>query len=261
MNPCILATTYILAVVCTTSYSSQFTYALIGMLLLGLQHVPTPALFLSALLAAQLVSSQSVATTIVVTVAPAIPSDAPSFVDHDAFTSAILNSTNTYRATYNASAVRWNSTLEDFAQSYLDTSSSSSSSSSRRRDGETCDMQHSGGPYGENLALGCSTAGSCVDAWASEVAAYDYGAPGFGETTGHFTQLVWRDTTDVGCGAKLCPGNGGWYLACEYWPRGNVEGAYADEVGQPQGVGAGLRPSLATMLVGAAAVVACWGLV
>ncbi|KAI4865510.1 PR-1-like protein [Hypoxylon rubiginosum] len=221
-----------------------------------LPHTAIPLYVLLFLLAfAQLVNCQTVVQTIVVTVAPAIPSEAPSFVDHDAFTSAILNSTNTYRATYNASAVRWNSTLESFASTYVQ-------SSSRRRDGETCDMKHSGGPYGENLALGCSDAGSCVDAWASEAAAYDYGDPKFGEDTGHFTQLVWRDTTDVGCGAKLCPGNGGWYLACEYWPRGNVEGAYSDEVGQPEGVGTVLRPSgLAAVLVAAGAVVTWWGLV
>ncbi|KAI0169996.1 PR-1-like protein [Hypoxylon sp. FL1284] len=197
---------------------------------------------------------QTVVQTVVVTAAPSIPSEAPSFVDHDAFTSAILNSTNTYRTNYNASSVRWNSTLESFATTYL--------RSSRKRDGATCDMKHSGGPYGENLALGCSDAGSCVDAWASEVAAYDYDDPGFAEDTGHFTQLVWHDTTDVGCGAKLCPGNGGWYLACEYWPRGNVEGAYADQVGRPEGAGAVPRPSgRAAVLVAAAAVVAWWVLV
>ncbi|KAI1445963.1 PR-1-like protein [Annulohypoxylon stygium] len=199
-----------------------------------------------------LVASQSIYTTIVVTVAPPIPSDAPSFTDHDTFTSAILNSTNTYRTSYNASAVRWNSTLESFASSYLyshaytklkrdglnpnnnnssmNASIPATSTIEAKRDGQSCHMAHSGGPYGENLALGCSDAPSCVDMWASEVTGYDYASPGFGESTGHFTQLVWKDTTDVGCGAVLCPGNGGWYLACEYWPRGNIIGAFGGEV-------------------------------
>ncbi|KAI6082846.1 PR-1-like protein [Hypoxylon rubiginosum] len=221
-----------------------------------LPHITIPISFLFFLTLIQLVNCQSVVSTIVVTVGPAIPSDAPSFVDHDTFTSAILNSTNTYRATYNASSVRWNSTLESFASTYVQ-----SSSRKRDDDDEKCMMKHSGGPYGENLALGCSTAGSCVDAWASEVSKYDFDDPGFGEETGHFTQLVWRDTTDVGCGAKLCPGNGGWYLACEYWPRGNVEGGYSEEVSRPEGMGVVVRPSgCAALLVAAGAVVAWWGL-
>ncbi|KAI1138111.1 PR-1-like protein [Hypoxylon sp. FL0543] len=213
---------------------------------------------LSLFILAHLASSQSVVQTIVVTVAPPIPSEAPSFVDHDTFTSAILNSTNVYRSNYNASAVRWNATLEAFASSYL------AQHAQRADGGETCTMRHSGGPYGENLALGCSDAGSCVDMWAGEAAQYDYGHPGFGENTGHFTQLVWKNTTDVGCGARLCAGNGGWYLACEYWPRGNIIGAFADEVGEPESGAAGWRrPSwgVVDVFVLGAAAVAWWGLV
>ncbi|KAI2618967.1 PR-1-like protein [Hypomontagnella submonticulosa] len=197
--------------------------------------ITTFFLLLSSLIFAPLASSQTVVLTNVVTVAAPIPSKAPSFVDHDTFISAILNSTNVHRAAYNASEVRWNSTLADFASSYL-----TSHSNGRRDDddeAETCTMKHSGGPYGENLALGCSEAGPCVDLWAGEASLYNYDDPVFGEDTGHFTQLVWRNTTDVGCGAKLCPGNGGWYLACEYWPRGNVIGAFAEEVSRPVGGG------------------------
>lgn len=73
---------------------------------------------------------------------------------------------------------------------------------------------------------------------------YDFKKPtGFSEETGHFTQLVWRTTTDVGCAAIDCGyGNGtddnekrgdtgsytraqGWYVVCEYSPPGNVMGA------------------------------------
>ncbi|OTB01316.1 hypothetical protein M426DRAFT_323585 [Hypoxylon sp. CI-4A] len=220
-----------------------------------------PILLLPLLTITNPAAAQDVVQTIVITVSPPIPSEAPSFVDHDAFTSAILNSTNYYRESYNASTVRWNSTLESFASSYLQ------AHSTRDDNDEKCNMHHSGGPYGENLALGCSDATSCVDMWASEVAEYDYGDPGFGETTGHFTQLVWRDTTDVGCGAKLCPGNGGWYLACEYWPRGNIIGAFADEVSElvsgAAAVGAGLgRPwGWVDGVVFGAVVAAWWGLV
>ncbi|KAI1799015.1 PR-1-like protein [Daldinia bambusicola] len=210
-------------------------------------------------------TTQTVARTVTVTVPPPIPSDAPSFADHVAFTYAILNSTNFHRAAHNASAVRWNATLEDFATGYL------SAHSSRDDDGdgkerETCTMKHSGGPYGENLALGCADAGDCVDMWAHEAVQYDFDYPGFTHETGHFTQLVWRDTTDVGCGAKLCPGNYGWYLVCEYWPRGNIVGAFREEVERESGaaaVGGGRMGNGAGewVVVVGAAVVAWWGLV
>ena len=67
---------------------------------------------------------------------------------------------------------------------------------------------------------------------------YDFQLPtGYTEETGHFTQLVWRDTTDVGCAAVDCGYNAdsdsdgeggrprrakGWYVVCEYSPGGNT---------------------------------------
>ncbi|MBN1209800.1 MAG: hypothetical protein JXB05_33430 [Myxococcaceae bacterium] len=57
------------------------------------------------------------------------------------------------------------------------------------------------------------TTAGVVQSWASEAASYDYGtnacAPG--KQCGHYTQIVWRSTTQVGCATKLCnsspPGN------------------------------------------------------
>lgn len=42
-------------------------------------------------------------------------------------------------------------------------------------------------------------------AWGDEGDIYDFGLPtGFSEETGHFTQLVWKATTQVGCAAVNC---------------------------------------------------------
>ncbi|RFU31347.1 hypothetical protein B7463_g4996, partial [Scytalidium lignicola] len=84
-----------------------------------------------------------------------------------------------------------------------------------------------GGPTGENLAAGYPNASASIDAWGLEREKYNFNKPGFSEATGHFTQLVWSNTTSVGCGRVNCSGkNGtpGWYVVCEYYPRGNVVG-------------------------------------
>lgn len=155
-------------------------------------------------------------SVVIVTVQPPIPSNEPSYADQSLFTSAILNSTNTYRAEHNASAVSWNNTLATFATDYL----------SKDTD---CKFAHSGGPYGENIAIGYATCTTAVEAWGDERKEYDFNKGEFTEQTGHFTQLVWKDTTTVGCGRMLC-GHRGWFLACEYWPRGNVIGEFKQEV-------------------------------
>lgn len=59
---------------------------------------------------------------------------------------------------------------------------------------------------------------SAVDAWYNEVASYSYSNPGWSGATGHFTQLVWKDTTRVGCGynARCAMAT----YVCQYAPAG-----------------------------------------
>lgn len=170
------------------------------------------------LLSALLLLRAATASVVTVTAAPAIPSQEPSYSKRYVFTSAMLNSTNVYRREHNATAVTWNDTLASFAKGYLDKAAS-----------DSCKFAHSGGPYGENIAIGYANATASVEAWGDERDKYNFGKPGFTEATGHFTQLVWKNTTTIGCERTLC-GTKGWFVACEYWPRGNVQGQYAEEV-------------------------------
>lgn len=189
------------------------------------------------------------ATTITVTAAPSIPSKEPSYSKRYVFTSAVLNSTNTYRQQHNASSLAWNATLASFAASYLD-----------KAQKDDCKFEHSGGPYGENIAIGYGNATAALEAWGDERKEYNFREPGFDHATGHFTQLVWKDTTTVGCERVLCDGVKGWFVACEYWPRGNVQGKFGDEVqnelgsgekNSAQRIGGGM--GLVTMMMSA-----CW---
>ena len=92
-------------------------------------------------------------------------------------------------------------------------------------------MQHSGGKYGENLAAGTASVldGERVsEMWYDEVAKYSFKNPRFSMETGHFTQVVWTTTTQVGCGMAQCKGMDIW--VCNYDPPGNVKGQYRENV-------------------------------
>jgi hypothetical protein len=58
---------------------------------------------------------------------------------------------------------------------------------------------------------------------------------------GHFTQIVWKSTQQVGCATQYCPNGlqnaGGitpYFTVCNYYPPGNIRGAYSN-VGAPLG--------------------------
>ena len=134
---------------------------------------------------------------------------------------------NALRAKHCAGALTWSPKLADFAQKWANTLAA-----------KGCMFGHSNGDYGENLAAGTIGAldpKGTVDYWYSEIKDYKFPNGGFSMTTGHFTQLVWRATTHVGCGHAQCKGNDIW--VCEYDPPGNVDGEYRDNV-KP----AGCRP-------------------
>ena len=68
--------------------------------------------------------------------------------------------------------------------------------------------------------------GGAIDSWANEKAYYDYANnTGNGHTVGHYTQVVWKNTTKVGCGkAKVTTEYGGTFVVCRYTSPGNFNG-------------------------------------
>lgn len=168
--------------------------------------------FIPPLVAADNLLSNRDART--VTVYATAPTSAPStsYTTQSALVASALNSTNHFRAQHGAIALTWNKSLANAASSWA----------------SKCQWRHSGDPTGENLALGYPEMASAVDAWGNERDLYDFSLPtGFSEETAHFTQLVWKDTTSVGCAAVDCSGKNslkGYLVVCEYWPAGNVVG-------------------------------------
>lgn len=91
-------------------------------------------------------------------------------------------------------------------------------------------FEHSRNPnYGENLYEISGTPGAAfatpeqvIDAWASEARNYDYHSNRCRSVCGHYTQLVWRDTKEVGCAVASRRGREVW--VCNYSPPGNYVG-------------------------------------
>ncbi len=101
---------------------------------------------------------------------------------------------------------------------------------------DACRYRHSGGELGENLfavAGRTATVEEVVAAWGDEDADFDLQTNRCepGKKCGHYTQLVWRDTTHLGCGVAVCTegspfeGFTEWqYWVCNYDPPGNWVG-------------------------------------
>ncbi|EKM59284.1 uncharacterized protein PHACADRAFT_86217, partial [Phanerochaete carnosa HHB-10118-sp] len=124
---------------------------------------------------------------------------------------AYLDSHNSIRSQHGASPLTWSDDLASSALSWA----------------EGCQFTHSDGalgPFGENLAAGTGsfTTSAAVDA-ATTV---DPANPTFT----HFTQMVWKATTQVGCGVASCNNifdskfGPATYHVCLYNPVGNVIG-------------------------------------
>jgi uncharacterized protein YkwD len=79
--------------------------------------------------------------------------------------------------------------------------------------------------YGENLFEIAGAAASptqVVNAWAAEYRNYDYNSNRCSAVCGHYTQIVWRDTKEVGCAVARGGGREVW--VCNYDPPGNWVG-------------------------------------
>ncbi|XP_073107401.1 pathogenesis-related protein PRB1-3-like [Elaeis guineensis] len=123
---------------------------------------------------------------------------------------------NSARAAVGVGPVSWNDSVAAYAQDYAN-----------QRSGD-CQLVHSDGSYGENLFGGSGadyTAADAVNLWMSEKQYHDYNSNMCADVQvcGHYTQVVWRDSTNIGCARVVCD-NGGIFITCNYYPPGNFVG-------------------------------------
>ncbi|RDW76647.1 CAP domain-containing protein [Aspergillus mulundensis] len=158
----------------------------------------------------------------------------------NSYQSNVLYSHNVHRANHSSPDVAWSSTLEASAQVLA----------------ARCVYEHdtsiNGGGYGQNIGYGTSS--DEVAVMISNLMYNDemgYYENLYGEATpdmtlfekwGHFSQIVWKGTTEVGCATVSCPSLGNVdsatavpFTVCNYSPAGNYDGEYADNVLKPLG--------------------------
>ncbi|KAK6199564.1 PR-1-like protein, partial [Scheffersomyces amazonensis] len=127
----------------------------------------------------------------------------------------ILAAHNEKRALHGVPNLTWDNAIAEYAANYAASNFNCNN----------VQLIHSGGPYGENLAAGYPGGYSPVDAWYNEISLYNFADPGFSESTGHFTQVVWKGTSRLGCARVICDNAWGQYTICEYTDtRGNIVG-------------------------------------
>jgi len=84
---------------------------------------------------------------------------------------------------------------------------------------EGCALVHSDTPYGENLAVGHASIDRAIQKWYDEIDLYDHAGGDFSTDTGHYTQVVWKDSVGLGCASADCRGSrwaGQKVYVCQY---------------------------------------------
>ncbi|EJD44100.1 PR-1-like protein, partial [Auricularia subglabra TFB-10046 SS5] len=150
------------------------------------------------------------------------PVPAPPSGPSDSDAQAYLEAHNTARAQYHASPLTWSDELAALAKQWT----------------AGCKFEHSGGsldsaPYGENLAAGTGDYKPIdgVAGWVAEAPEYNPSNP----IPSHFTQVVWKSSTEVGCAWTECPAGSIFdasygpakFHSCMYGPPGNYVGDFA----------------------------------
>jgi uncharacterized protein YkwD len=130
------------------------------------------------------------------------------------FVSDMLAAHNAVRSTVGVPPLTWSAELAGVAQRWAN-----------RLAAERRLYHHQNPHYGQNLYLisgGRATPESVVHAWAAESRDYDYRSNSCRSRCGHYTQIVWRNTKQIGCAVSRTQQTEVW--VCEYNPPGNYVG-------------------------------------
>lgn len=147
------------------------------------------------------------------------PDTSSNSVEPEEF-AGIVKAHNVWRKKVGVPNLKWSAPAAKLAQSWANS----------LKKNNNCDMKHNPkrGDFGENIywSKGFNpTTTEVVDAWGKEVDDYNYktNTCKAGKQCGHYTQVVWKTTKEVGCGKASCDGREEMWV-CNYSPPGNVVG-------------------------------------
>lgn len=146
----------------------------------------------------------------------------------DEFEKAALAAHNKYRAKHKASPLKWNADMAkdamDWAEKLAETGKfAHASPQERKNDGENIYMFVGKPEIGGDEA---------VDAWYSEIKDYDFDNDRFAGNTGHFTQVVWKDTKELGMSFAMSD-DGKIFVVARYRPAGNMMSQFEKNISPP----------------------------
>jgi pathogenesis-related protein 1 len=150
--------------------------------------------------------------------APTVPSNTGSSIPQ-AQAQAALDFHNAKRHDVGVAPLQWSTKLAAAAQNWAN----------HLAKDEGCNLSHTqSNSYGENLFGGRGAMYTALDAargWYGEIAKYHYGILTNDNwyPTGHYTQMIWQNTAEVGMGQATCSG-GVTVIVAEYNPPGNYMG-------------------------------------
>ena len=133
------------------------------------------------------------------------------------FINDALKKHNELRAQHNTGPLTLSEELNQIAQKYAD-------HLAKIKKMEHSNSVYKGEDLGENLYFcsGNEIEGEAMTmSWYNEISKYNYDEPGFVSGTGHFTQLVWKDSKEVGFGYAIST-DGVYYGVANYFPAGNI---------------------------------------
>ncbi|XP_034548136.1 Golgi-associated plant pathogenesis-related protein 1-like isoform X2 [Notolabrus celidotus] len=142
----------------------------------------------------------------------------------ESFLQEFLETHNAYREKHNAPLMQYNDEMNATAQEWADHLLAAGV------------FEHSSTNDGENIYNMFSsvaielTGKEAVDSWYSEIKDYDWSNPGFKGSTGHFTQVVWKASTELGVG--MATDGNKVFVVGQYRPAGNMNmpGYFEDNV-------------------------------